>query len=206
MKESTESSKPELVPEPENQESHGAGISVSDKKLAANRRNSKLSTGPKTKAGKNRSRRNSTKHGILTSVLLIRDGAGAEACSEFDRLFTDLRQAFKPVGGAEKLLVELISICLWRERRALQCEAGEIQQAFLYDGWLRRRQWAGPADEIEAMKLCFILPAGGLESRLRYQTANRRQLIATWNQLERMQRARKEEEAPAPGADRISSK
>ena len=51
---------------------------VSQKKLDANRKNARLSTGPKTKEGKRHSRRNALKHGILANKLLIKDGLGAE--------------------------------------------------------------------------------------------------------------------------------
>ena len=44
---------------------------ASDKQLAANRANAKLSTGPTTEAGKKRSRRNALKHGLLSTTLLL---------------------------------------------------------------------------------------------------------------------------------------
>ena len=106
------------------------GLTISPKKLAANRRNAQLSTGPKTKEGKSRSRRNRVKHGILTSVLLIREGNGTEEHAEFARLLCDLRKDLAPVGALEKMLVEKLAVCQWEERRILQCEgAMEIGRA-----------------------------------------------------------------------------
>ena len=43
-------------------------IHVSEKKLAANWANSKLSSGPKTPEGKVRSSRNAVRHGILADI------------------------------------------------------------------------------------------------------------------------------------------
>ena len=43
---------------------------ASDKQIAANRRNAMRSTGPRTSAGKARSRANSLRHGLLSRVLV----------------------------------------------------------------------------------------------------------------------------------------
>lgn len=69
----------------------GRQVLALSKKAAANRRNAQLSTGPRTKEGKSRSRQNAVKHGILSSALLILDGDGAEDRSEFDELLSALR-------------------------------------------------------------------------------------------------------------------
>lgn len=52
-------------------EKSSAGKQISERKLAANRRNAQRSTGPKTTAGKNNSRRNAIKHGILERKILL---------------------------------------------------------------------------------------------------------------------------------------
>jgi len=96
----------------------GSGNPISAKKLAANRRNAKQSTGPKTKEGKRRSRRNSITYGLLTSVLLIKDGDGTEDAAEFARLFTELRRSLAPDGALEAMVVESIAVAYWRARRS----------------------------------------------------------------------------------------
>src|SRR5580704_13702448 len=66
-----------------------AGKQLSERKLAANRRNAQKSTGPKTVLGKNRSRRNATTHGVLArKTLLLSDGrlCDAELSDYYDRL------------------------------------------------------------------------------------------------------------------------
>ncbi len=44
---------------------------VSDKQLAANQRNAKLSTGPKTAEGKEAVKYNALKHGLLAKEVLL---------------------------------------------------------------------------------------------------------------------------------------
>src|SRR5450432_553348 len=46
---------------------------VSEARIAANRRNSQLSTGPKTPEGKEKSRANALKHGLCASVVVAED-------------------------------------------------------------------------------------------------------------------------------------
>ena len=86
-------------------------ISISTSKLAANRRNAQLSTGPKTNEGKNWARRNALKHGILAPALLITQGEGAEDPAEFAELLGGLRTDLAPVGMLEEIMVENIAMC-----------------------------------------------------------------------------------------------
>lgn len=78
--------------------------SVSLKKIEANRRNSQRSTGPISDEGKQRSRRNAVKHGILTSALLIKEGPNLEDAGEFHELLSALEQDLVPEGTLEELL------------------------------------------------------------------------------------------------------
>jgi hypothetical protein len=60
--------------------------------------------------------------------------------------------------------------------------------------------------ERAAIKDHLSLPLGAdLDRMLRYETANERQLTYAINQLERLQRARKGEHAPAPLSVQLSS-
>jgi len=52
----------------EGNERDNGGSSVSAAKLKANRKNAQRSTGPKTEVGKNHSRMNALKHGVLASA------------------------------------------------------------------------------------------------------------------------------------------
>jgi hypothetical protein len=173
------------------------GTSISLKKREANRRNAQMSTGPKTEDGKAWSRRNSLKHGILASALLITQGDGAEDQTEFDELLGGLHRDFAPVGMFEEMLVEKIAVCWWRQKRALLCEAGLVGHTFV----------TVPSDPLlESYKERLRLPFGeNLDRILRYETTIQRQLAYAINQLERLQRARKGEHVPAPVNVQVSS-
>lgn len=109
---------------------HGAAadgkVAVSQRKLEANRRNAQRSTGPRTSRGKNNSKYNAMKHGILAKGAVIRTGTGKEDEKEFNRLVRGVREAYKPEGDMQELLVEEIALCYQHKKRALRFEAGEI--------------------------------------------------------------------------------
>ena len=98
-------------------ENNGDNVDTLSKRAAANRRNAQLSTGPKTEQGKDQSRRNALKHGILAEALLTTGGQGAEDPAEFDKLLFNLHTDLVPVGALEQMLVEKIAICHWRENQ-----------------------------------------------------------------------------------------
>ena len=193
-------------------EKNNNGSSVSSKKLDANRRNARLSTGPKTEQGRANSRRNALKHGVLASALLVSNGLGAEDSAEFDELLRSLHEDLLPVGVLEKMLVEKIAVFWWRQRRALQCEAGLVERAFVpipetdIQFLSRTIGVSSRAPEQEAIKSHLRLPLGeDLDCILRYETTMQRQLVHAINQLERLQRARKGEQIPAPVNVQISN-
>jgi hypothetical protein len=66
---------------------------TTDKQFAANRENGKKSTGPKTEAGKRRSRRNAFRHGLTaeTVIEILEDRAGYKALAS--RIHADYRPA-----------------------------------------------------------------------------------------------------------------
>jgi len=97
------------------------------KKVEANRRNARLSTGPRTEHGKRAVARNAIKHGLLAREVVITAGDGEEDLQEFDTLLDRLWQEYEPVGVLEETLVQRIATCLWRLARVLRAENGEIR-------------------------------------------------------------------------------
>ena len=144
----------------ENLDEAGPGTSVSIHKA----------TGPRTPAGKERSRRNALKHGIFSKVALLKN----ESRSEFDSLLAGLREDLQPEGTLEQALVEKLAISLWRFRRFLHAEADDVQ--------------AG-------IELDFNLPThksilNNPDRLLRYEASIERNFDRTLTQLERVQRLR----------------
>ena len=101
---------------------------VSERKRTANRTNAQKSTGPKTQAGKEKSKMNAVKHGILCDQLIIMGGEGQEDLTAFEELRAGLRAHYQPVGPLEDILVQMMTGYLWKGRRAQRYEGGAIQR------------------------------------------------------------------------------
>lgn len=54
---------------------------------------------------------------------------GGEDSSEYEELLEDLRDQYQPVGRAEELEVERITLCWWRLKRAARFENAENRVA-----------------------------------------------------------------------------
>jgi hypothetical protein len=97
---------------------------VSRRKLLANRRNSKKSTGPKTEEGKKRSSKNAIQHGLtaqsdITSIMLEYDG-------EFNSFQDAMFRQLNPRSQAEITLADRIVTLSWRLKRIPQMETQMI--------------------------------------------------------------------------------
>jgi len=159
---------PENPQYPETTSEIPSARTVSERKLAANRENAKLSTGPKTDEGKEASSQNSYKHGIF-SKCLIRQGP----LEQYDKdLFRDIVNAierhYQPAGFMEQLLVEKITAETIRFRRLLTFEQAELNRSRAFFG-------------------------AGVDRVLRYQATINRQLFQAMDQLDRLQAKRKAE-------------
>ena len=88
-------------------------------------------TGPRTSAGKNRTKHNALKHGISSKVALLK----TESRSEFERLFKGLHDDFRPEGKLQGILVEHLAIDLWRRRRVRTAEVAEIENGIAFVPW-----------------------------------------------------------------------
>ena len=75
---------------------------TTQKQIEANRRNSRRSTGPKTRTGKSESKINAMKHGLLAADLVVRDEDPVEFAGVLENLVDELRAQ----GPLEEQLVE----------------------------------------------------------------------------------------------------
>lgn len=100
-------------------------MSTTEHRLAANRANAQLSTGPNTAAGRVRASRNATRHGLLSARLFLDD----EDPAAFDAMAAELAASLNPVGAIEVALVERIAVTMWRQRRLVQAETATIALA-----------------------------------------------------------------------------
>jgi hypothetical protein len=99
---------------------------VSAKQLVANRKNARLSTGPKTPQGKAVSAGNSLKHGLYARCLLLKSKHHSESFEDYQQLIDSLYEELQPETLFQEHLVRKIANCLWRSRRAAVAEAAHI--------------------------------------------------------------------------------
>lgn len=130
---------------------------VSKKQIAANRRNAKKSTGPKSLRGKKAVRLNALKHGLYAKDAIITAANYKEDPEEYKLLLASIMEEMQPVGLLEESLVYKMVNALWRSRRAVRAETSQINRSMdddnqVTDGkslWEElRKQWdpryAGP--------------------------------------------------------------
>src|SRR3954471_21605756 len=91
---------------------------ISPRKLSANRRNAKHSTGPRTKLGKQKSSQNSLKHGLCSQSPTLPN----ECEATFNIFHEELRQSLRPNEPLQLHLFSQISSILWRLQRANETE------------------------------------------------------------------------------------
>jgi len=82
---------------------------ASKKQIAANRKNAKRSTGPRTSAGKAKSAMNSTRHGFLGQLPLI----PGEDPQEFSNFAEGIRAVLKPEGAVEEYYFDRWTKDVW---------------------------------------------------------------------------------------------
>ena len=157
---------------------------ASPSRLAANRRNARLSTGPRTVAGKAVASRNALRHGLLAGQVVLPDESAAEFDEFRDRVIADR----SPVGEVEAILVERIMFAAWRLRRVARIEAAAVRaQMDLSFGDAEnersedRAYWAMVRDS----------NSGNLLEKLRrYEVALERSFLSALHELERLQAGR----------------
>jgi len=172
--------------------------SISERKLAANRANTLLSTGPRTTQGKARSSRNALKHGLLSSQILLEH----EDVEELEALREGLYADLQPVGTLEEVLVERIVSSAWLLRRALRAETalmdwehglGMLWEPSIYED---RQEWKA---HHRGRRAAFeIVTDPRLEKIQRYETTKERQMYKALHELQRLQAARQNTMALPP--------
>jgi hypothetical protein len=125
--------------------------------------------GPKTDEGKEISKMNALKHGLLSKEVLI----GGEDEEELLLLTKRIRSEIKPETEIERLLTDRIVANVWRLKRALGMEDGEV-----------------------------ISTGGGLmydsDRFFRYETMLEKSLYKALHELERVQAKRSGKDVPLP--------
>jgi hypothetical protein len=103
---------------------------ATEQQIAANRLNAQLSSGPKTEAGRNRSRMNALRHGLTGQVTTMTD----EDRAAHDQFSKALMKDLAPDGAMEIQLAQRVATDSWRLNRASAIEdnlfaLGQLQNA-----------------------------------------------------------------------------
>ncbi len=101
---------------------------ISKKRRRANRANAKLSKGPKTLEGKSKSKYNAITHGILAKSVILPGNCSDEKPEDLEFILSQLIKDIEPEGILEHTLVEDIGTLMWRLRRVLKAEVGNISR------------------------------------------------------------------------------
>jgi hypothetical protein len=123
----------------------------SERQIAANRLNAQRSTGPRTRRGQLRVRRNAFKHGLTARAVV--------SVLEDDHEFRDFAQrigaTYRPVTPVHSELVRRLTGILWRLRRAHAVETGllDIQARLQRDIRVSRPAAERQSDMLELLGL-----------------------------------------------------
>ncbi len=176
---------------------------VSSRKIEANRRNSRESTGPNTAAGKKRVSKNAIRHGFYSKWLLVQHQDGEETYREYSDWHAAIRKYYQPIDWLEEFRVEEIAVLSWRRRRLLRSESGLIAKALAEHSYDLQASKASDIQEPEAATSSrpeideitdhlFLPAAEEVDKILRCEALINRQLNLAIAELERLQARRKE--------------
>ena len=93
---------------------------VTDKVIAANRKNAQRSTGPRNTIAVSQ---NATRHGLLARTLRFKN---KDEEKEFETLVHELEEEQQAAGRMERALVEEAAVCLWKLQSANDLEIQEL--------------------------------------------------------------------------------
>jgi hypothetical protein len=169
------------------------------KQAAANRRNAKLSTGPATEKGRERTKMNALKHGLSAKTVIV----SAERAKDYEVFRDAMFEDRAPVGALECLLVERIVVCAWRLRRAVRKEADlDRRERVREENAAEYIARPGSTDSIHGLVAFGSVETDDLVDAqadlLRYETAIERGLYRAIHNLERVQARRLGQHVAAP--------
>ena len=165
---------------------------TTQQQIEAHRQNAKLG-GVKTEEGKEISKYNALKHGLLSKEVLLEK----EDEQNLIELGKRLRNELKPAGELEVLLADRIVANFWRLKRALEVEKNAMEWRKNY-----KEISFGLDEEPESQKkkkqIKAMIVNDDMEKLLRYETTIERSIYKALHELQRIQAARAGEKPPAP--------
>jgi len=163
---------------------------ISDKQLEANRQNSKLG-GVKTEDGKEVSKMNAVKHGLLCQQALLEE----EDAEELAELELSVRRRLLPDDGLELYLVDRMVANIWRLRRLIKIE-GSIME-YEKNGPLALNIF-DHGKQKEDCKRVDMFRSELIERIMRYEASIDRGTYRALHELQLLQTIRRGEQANIP--------
>jgi hypothetical protein len=166
-----------------------------EKRTEVNRENSTHSTGPRTTEGKEIASRNTTKHGLTSTKVVL----SYERQEEYDDLCASMISEYEPAEGQESRTVQQIAQNYWRLQRCARIETQMFENRL---GVLKMAARIDPKMKLngdEGLSICFNEDERAFDKFRRYQTTIERSYNTSVKQLEATQKARhlKEEKLKA---------
>ena len=155
---------------------------ASIKQLAANRQNAQKG-GVKTDAGKQITKLNALKHGLLSQEVLLR----TENAGDLSVLGQRMREELAPAGLMESVLVDRMVANTWRLRRVMQIER-DLMEA---------ETFGLPADVEQTLGNNFSY-SHTYTKLMRYEAFLDRSFYRAYHELQRLQALRRGEQVVAP--------
>jgi hypothetical protein len=160
---------------------------ISEKQLAANRRNARRSTGPKTAEGKDRSSRNNLRHGLTGQITVL----PSEDREAHDLFCNRLLEWLNPENPMEEQLANSIAEDSWRLNRVSAIETNIFALGRRYDnGAHERRELQCALKDAET----FLDEARNFQLLTLYEQRINRNLQRSLKQLRQLQAERREQE------------
>ncbi len=147
--------------------------------ILANRANSQRSAGPRTEAGKERSSRNSFKHGLTSSKIVL----PGEDPAEYDAFRAEILEQYQPANAVEQILAEELAAAGWRLNRSRAVETEVLKQLM-----------GDAADSSVGLATVFIEKPKEFNRLLRYLTSIERAYYRVLDKLAKVQKERRAQE------------
>jgi hypothetical protein len=163
----------------------------SEQKIAANRINAQLSTGPRTGGGKAKTALNAITHGLSGKQIVLPN----ESPEDFDDFRAGLLNELNPSGALEGTLAEKIIGDLWRLRRV------PVMEAALHKRGHRMGVAEAGLEEADPSVIAtwsLGMYADTFANLWRHEAALSRSWSRALHELQRLQAARAGERVPAP--------
>jgi hypothetical protein len=128
------------------------------RQIEANRANSEHSTGPRTRAGKMRSRRNALRHGLTARRAII---DGLEDAAEHCFFESMIVAEYEPRSILEHELTVHLASLLWRLRRVTVIETGLFRIQNEIHSAMREERLAGSKQSDGRFVKIFAVRCGG---------------------------------------------